>query len=421
MRPGSLCKSTPVWDEVCRAGHGDRSVGSEKLCTVPELRDVLILGAVRTPVGRGHPEKGALKDVHPADLLGQAYVGVLDRAGIDSAEVDNVIAGCVYQIAEQSAGITRSAWLQNGLAETTGATTVDIRCGSGQQAVHFGALRIGAGVDELVVTGGVEHMGRVGFAVNEGAQKQWGRAFTPELLERYNLVPQGIGAEMIADRWRIGREEMDEFALRSHKLASNARASGAFEREIVPVAVNAHTVVEDQGIRADTTLERLASLKPAFKEDGRITAGNSSQVSDGAAALLIGSPEKAAALGLEPRARIVDQVVLGVDPVTMLTGPIPATERILSRNGLRLDDIDLVEINEAFASVVLAWAREHEPNMERVNIRGGAIALGHPLGSTGARLLTTLLHALEDTDGELGLVTMCCGGGLGTATLIQRV
>ena len=386
-----------------------------------ELRDVMILGAVRTPVGRGHPEKGALKDVHPADLLGQTYVGLLGRAGIDSAEVDNVLAGCAYQIAEQSVGITRSAWLGKGLAESTGATTVDIRCGSGQQAVHLGALRVAAGVDELVVAGGVEHMGRVGFAVNEGAQEQWGRAFTPELLERYNLVPQGIGAEMIADRWAIAREEMDAFALRSHQLADRARSTGAFEREIIPVAVNAHSVAEDQGIRADTTLERLAGLKPAFKEDGRITAGNSSQVSDGAAALLIASREKAAALGLEPRARIVDQVVLGVDPVTMLTGPIPATERIMARNGLRLEDIDLVEINEAFASVVLAWAREHEPDMARVNVRGGAIAIGHPLGSTGARLLTTLLHALEDTDGELGLLTMCCGGGLGTATLIQRV
>ena len=386
-----------------------------------ELRDVLILGAVRTPVGRGHVEKGALKDVHPADLLGQTYVGLLERTGVDSAEVDNVIAGCVYQIAEQSTGITRSAWLQKGLAESTGATTIDIRCGSGQQAVHFGALRIAAGVDDLVVAGGVEHMGRVGFRVNEGAQEEWGRAFAPELLERYNLVPQGIGAEMIAERWEISRREMDELALRSHQLAHQARSSGAFEREVLPVAVNSHTVTEDQGIRADTTLDKLASLKPAFKEDGGVTAGNSSQVSDGAAALLLGAAEKASALGLKPRARIVDQVVLGVDPVTMLTGPIPATERILARNNLGIGDLDLIEINEAFASVVLAWAREHDPDMDAVNVRGGAIALGHPLGSTGARLLTTLLHALEDTGGELGLVTMCCGGGVGTATLVQRV
>jgi acetyl-CoA acetyltransferase family protein len=388
---------------------------------VSELRDVLIVEAVRTPVGRGHPEKGALRDVHPADLLGRTFAALLDRAGVDSVEVGNVIAGCVYQIAEQSTGITRSAWLQKGLSETTGATTVDIRCGSGQQAVHLGALQIAAGIDELIVAGGVEHMGRVGFGVNEGAQKEWGRAFTPELLERYKLVPQGIGAEMIAERWGISRAEMDALALRSHELAHRAAQSGAFAREILPLSVNSHTISEDQGIRPDTTIERLAELKPAFKPDGGITAGNSSQVSDGAAALLLASPEKANTLGLTARARIVDQVVLGVDPVTMLTGPIPATQRILDRNGLQLGDIDLIEINEAFASVVLAWAREHEPDMDRVNTRGGAIAIGHPLGSTGARLLTTLLHALEDSDGELGLVTMCCGGGLGTATLIQRI
>ncbi|MBV9607368.1 MAG: thiolase family protein [Solirubrobacterales bacterium] len=385
------------------------------------MREVLIVEAVRTPVGRGHPEKGVFSEIHPADLLGQCFEGVLARTGVDSSEVDNVIAGCAYQIAEQSGGITRSAWLQKGLAETAGATTVDIRCGSGQQAIHFGALRIAAGVDELVVAGGVEHMGRVGFPVQEGAQQQWGRAFAPELLERYNLVPQGIGAEMIADRWGVSREEMDELSLRSHQRAEAARAEGKFEREILPIQVNCHVVASDQGIRADTTLERLGSLKPAFKPDGKITAGNSSQVSDGAAAVLLASPEKADALGLTPRAHVVDQVVLGVDPVTMLTGPIPATERILARNRLAIGDLDLIEINEAFASVVLAWEREHGPDMDRVNPRGGAIALGHPLGSTGARLVTTLLHALEDEDKELGLVTMCCGGGLGTATLIQRV
>jgi acetyl-CoA acyltransferase len=380
-------------------------------------REVVVIDAVRTAVGRGHPEKGIFKDLHPADLLGRCFVAALERAGVDSAEVDNAIAGCAYQIAEQSGGITRTAWLQKGLAERTGATTVDIRCGSGQQAVHFGALRIAAGVDEMVVAGGVEHMGRVGFPVQEGAQKEWGRAFPPELLERYDLVPQGIGAEMIADRWEVTRAEMDALAVRSHRLASEATEAGNFAREIV--LVDGHAA--DQGIRPDTTLERLAELKPAFKEDGKITAGTASQVSDGAAALLLSSRAKAEELGLTPRARIVDQVVLGVDPITMLTGPIPATERILERNGLTIDDIDLVEINEAFASVVLAWAREHSPDMDRVNVRGGAIAIGHPLGSTGARLLTTLLHALEDEDKELGLVTMCCGGGLGTATLVQRV
>ena len=385
------------------------------------MEDVFVVGALRTPVGRAHPEKGILRDVHPADLLGRCFAGVLDRTGVDSTEVDNVLAGCAYQIAEQSGGITRTAWLQKGLAETAGATTVDIRCGSGQQAVHIGALRIAAGVDDLVVAGGVEHMGRVGFPVQEGAQKEWGRAFTQELLDRYALVPQGIGAEMIAERWGIGREEMDELALRSHRLADEATQQGKFEREILPVAVDGEVHRADQGIRPGTSLEALGALKPAFKEDGAITAGNSSQVSDGAAALLLAGRAKVDALGLTPRAQIVDQVVLGVDPVTMLTGPIPATEKILRRNGLAIGDVDLIEINEAFASVVLAWQREHDPDLERVNVRGGAIAIGHPLGSTGARLLTTLIHALEDEDKELGLVTMCCGGGLGTATLVRRI
>jgi len=385
------------------------------------VEDVFVVGALRTPVGRAHPEKGILRDVHPADLLGRCFAGVLDRTGVDSTEVDNVLAGCAYQIAEQSGGITRTAWLQKGLAETAGATTVDIRCGSGQQAVHIGALRIAAGVDDLVVAGGVEHMGRVGFPVQEGAQKEWGRAFTQELLDRYALVPQGIGAEMIAERWGIGREEMDELALRSHRLADEATQQGKFEREILPVAVDGEVHRADQGIRPGTSLEALGALKPAFKEDGAITAGNSSQVSDGAAALLLAGRAKVDALGLTPRAQIVDQVVLGVDPVTMLTGPIPATEKILRRNGLAIGDVDLIEINEAFASVVLAWQREHDPDLERVNVRGGAIAIGHPLGSTGARLLTTLIHALEDEDKELGLVTMCCGGGLGTATLVRRI
>jgi acetyl-CoA acetyltransferase family protein len=257
--------------------------------------------------------------------------------------------------------------------------------------------------------------------VNESAQDQWGRAFTPELLERYELVPQGIGAEMIADQWGITREDMDQFAARSHRLAHAATEEGAFEREIMPFVTHDGTQFVDQGIRPGTSVETLGSLTPAFRPNGRVTAGNSSQISDGAAALLIMSRAKADELGIRPRARIVDDVVLGVDPVTMLTGPIPATQKILARNGLSIGDLDVIEINEAFASVVIAWAREHKPQMETVNPRGGAIALGHPLGSTGARLLTTLLHELEDGDLELGLVTMCCGGGLGTATLIQRM
>jgi acetyl-CoA acetyltransferase family protein len=381
----------------------------------------LIIDAARTPVARAHAEKGIYRDVHPADLLGRAYLGIIERSGIDAASVDNVIVGCAHQVAEQSSGISRTAWLAKGLPESTGATTIDIRCGSGQQAVHFAALSIQAGVNDVVIAGGVEHMGRVGFPANEGAQEHWGRAFPPELLERYDLVPQGVGAELIADRWEITRAEMDEWSLRSHRLAEQATESGAFAREIIAVEANGATHTRDQGIRPDTSLEALAQLGAAFRENGSVTAGNSSQVSAGAAVVLLASERSAAQLGLVPRARVLDQVVLGVDPVTMLTGPIPATARILARNGLAITDIDAIEVNEAFASVVLAWAREHRPDPARVNQRGGAIALGHPLGATGARLITTLLHTLEDTDGELGLVTMCCGGGLGTATLIQRV
>jgi len=384
-------------------------------------RDVVIVEAVRTPVGRGHPEKGAYRDVHPADLLGRTYVGLLERAGVDSSAVDNVIAGCVYTIAEQSSGITRTAWLQKGLDERAGATTVDVRCGSGQQAINLAALRIAAGIDEVVVAAGVEHMGRVGFPVALGAQEQWGQAFTPELLERYDLVPQGVGAEMIADQWGVTRQDMDEIALRSHQRAHRATVDGHFDREILPIETPQGTVTADQGIRPDTSMEGLAGLRTVFREDGRVTAGNASQVSDGASALLLMSGEKAKELGLRPRARFVDEVVLGVDPVTMLTGPIPATAKILERNGLTIGDLDLIEVNEAFASVVAAFAKEHGADPARVNVRGGAIALGHPLGSTGARLTTTLLHSLEDMDAELGLVTMCCGGGLGTATLWQRL
>jgi acetyl-CoA acyltransferase len=380
-------------------------------------RDAVIVEAVRTPVGRGHAEKGALKDVHPTDLLGRCFAEVLSRAQVDPAEVDNVIAGCVYQMAEQGAGVTRNAWLAKGLPTRAGATTVDIRCGSGQQAVHLAAERIAAGHDEVIVAGGVEHMGRVGFGVNAAVMQEHGQPFTPELLQRFQLVAQGEGAEMIADRWEITRAEMDELALRSHQRAQAATESGAFQRELLPI----DDLAADQGIRPQTTLESLAALKPAFRQDGRVTAGNSSQISDGAAALLLMSAAKARELGVRPRAKVVDQVLLGVDPVTMLTGPIPATERILKRNGMALSDIDVIEINEAFASVVIAWAREHEPDMRRVNPRGGAIAIGHPLGSTGARLITTLLHELEDLDAECGLVTMCCGGGLGTATLVEHL
>ena len=384
-------------------------------------REVVIVEAVRTPIGRGHLEKGYYRDTHPNDLLGRCYTEVLSRAGVDAAEVEDVIAGCVQQFGEQGYNIARNAWLQEGLPIEAPATTVDRQCGSAQQAVNFAAALIAAGIHDVAIGAGVEHMGHLPFAAGAKTQQEFGAAFTPKLLEKHNLVGQGLGAEMIADQWEIPRSELDELALRSHQLAAKATEEGRFEREIVPFTVNGSTYVTDQGIRPDTSLEALAALKPVFKEDGRITAGNSSQISDGAAAVLLMSREKAEQLGLRPRARIVDQTTVGVDPVTMLTGPIPATSKILERNAMTIGDIDVIEINEAFAPVVAAWAREHHPDMDRVNPRGGAMALGHPIGSTGARLITTLLHELEDEDKELGLVTMCCGGGLGTATLIERM
>jgi acetyl-CoA acyltransferase len=384
-------------------------------------REVVIVEAVRTPVGRGHEEKGYYKDVHPSNLLAKSYTELIERSGIDASEVEDVVAGCVQQFGEQAFNIGRNAWLEAGLPTETPATTLDRQCGSGQQAVNFAAALIASGVHDVVIGGGVEHMGHISFADGLAVQQEHGLAFSPQLMERYNLVPQGISAELIADKWEIPRSELDEIGLRSHQLAVKATEEGRFDREMIPVRVNGDTYTTDQGIRPDSTLEALAGLKPAFKEDGKITAGNSSQISDGAAAVLLMSREKAEALGLTPRARIADQTTVGVDPVIMLTGPIPATRRILERNGMKIDDIDLIEINEAFASVVAAWRRELEPDMDRVNVNGGAIAIGHPLGSTGARLLTTLLHELERDDKQTGLVTMCCGGGLGTGTLIERI
>ncbi len=386
-----------------------------------EAREVVVVEAVRTPIGRGHPEKGYYKDTHPNELLGRCYTEVIERAGIAADEVEDVVTGCVQQYGEQMFNVGRNAWLQAGLPVETPATTVDRQCGSAQQAVNFGAALIAAGVHDAVIGSGVEHMGHIPMGVGFKWVDEVGSPWPQELLERYNLVPQGISAEMIADRWEIPRSELDELGLRSHQRAAQATEEGRFEREIIPFAVNGDTYEVDQGIRAETTLEKLSELKPAFKEDGRVTAGNSSQISDGAAAVLLMERSKAEALGLEPRARILDQTTVGVDPVIMLTGPIPATTKLLERNGMIMDDIDLVEINEAFASVVAAWRRELEPDMDRVNVNGGAIALGHPLGSTGARLITTLLHEMERDDKEIGLVTMCCGGGLGTGTILQRV
>jgi acetyl-CoA acetyltransferase family protein len=335
-------------------------------------------------------------------------------------EVGDVVCGCVQQWGEQSINIGRNAWLEAGLPEEVPATTVDRQCGSAQQAVNFAATLIASGVHDVAIGGGVEHMGKNSFAAAGEIMAERGFGFSKELMERYELIPQGLSAEMIAERWEIPRSELDELGLRSQTLARQATDEGRFAREMVPMHLDGETRMTDQGLR-ETTLEGLAALRPAFKEDGRITAGNSSQVSDGAAAVLLMTREKAEALGLTPRARIYDITTVGVDPVIMLTGPIPATRKLLERNGMKISDIDLIEINEAFASVLAAWRRELSPDMDRVNVNGGAIAIGHPLGSTGARLITTLLHEMERSDKEMGLVTMCCGGGLGTGTLIQRV
>ena len=382
-------------------------------------REVVIVEAVRTPVGRGHKEKGYYRDLHPSNLLAHSYSELISRAGIDPAEVEDVVAGCVQQFGEQSLNIGRNAWLEAGFPIETPATTIDRQCGSAQQAVNFAAAMVASGVHDVMIGGGVEHMGHIGFGDAFKVMEEYGMGYSPALMEKYNLVPQGISAEMIADEWEIPRSELDELAVRSHANAHRATEEGRFEREIAPVAVNGDTYSTDQGIRPDTSMEALSELKPAFKEDGKVTAGNSSQISDGAAAVLLMTREKADELGLKPRAKIVDQTTVGVDPVMMLTGPIPATQKLLERNSMTIDDIDLVEINEAFASVVAAWNRELQPDMERVNVNGGAISIGHPLGSTGARLITTLLHEMERSDSETGLVTMCCGGGLGTGTLIQ--
>src|SRR4051794_347367 len=384
-------------------------------------REVGIVEAARTPIGRGHPQKGDFRDVHPNELLGTTYREVIARSGIDPGAVDNVVTGCVQQYGEQMLNVGRTAWLQAGLPVETPAATIDAQCGSGQQAVNIAASLIASGAHDVVIGAGVEHMGHVPLGAGWKTAEEFGTPWPQELLDRYELVPQGISAERVADRWEVSRRELDELGLRSHQLAARAIDEGRFDREIVPVPVDGHTVAVDQGVRRDTTLERLAALKPAFVEDGKVTAGNASQISDGAAAVLLMSREKADELGLPARARIADQTMTGVDPVLMLTGPIPATRILLERNGLAVDDVDLFEVNEAFASVVAAWTRETGADLDRVNVNGGAMALGHPLGGSGARLVTTLLHELERSDSELGLVTMCCAGGLGTGTLLQRL
>lgn len=386
------------------------------------MDEVVIVEAVRTPLGRGNQKNGDLRDVHPVLLGAHVLREVTGRAGLDPALVDDVVFGCVSQTGEQSINVARQAVLTAGFPVEVPATTVDRQCGSSQQALHFAANLIQAGVCDVTIAAGVESMSRVpmGVTVIQGP----GSPFPPELLEEYDLVSQGLAAEMIAEQWHITREDADRFAVRSQQRAAAAQQAGKFDAEIAPVVVGANgdgrVISQDQGIRGNTTLDALAQLQPSFRPDGIMHAGNSSQITDGAAAVLLMSAARARELGMRPRARVVAQTVVGVDPVTMLTGPIPATAKVLHRAGLRMQDIDLFEVNEAFAPVVLAWAQEHHPDMDQVNVNGGAIALGHPLGASGARLMTTLLHELERRDARYGLETMCCGGGLGTATIVDR-
>ncbi|MBN4047540.1 thiolase family protein [Acidimicrobiaceae bacterium AH-315-P05] len=387
------------------------------------MRDAVIVDAVRTPGGR---RNGMLQDWHPAELAAHVLKALEERTGIDPAIIDDVIMGCVMQVGEQSLNIGRNAVLTAGWPETVPATTVDRQCGSSQQALHFAAQGVMAGAYDVVVAAGVEVMTRTPMGAS--IVKGMGFPFPQQMMDRYDdtgLPAQGIGADMIADEYGITREDLDAFASESQGRALQATEEGRFENEIVPVPVtiDGETVMmtRDEGIREGSTPEKLATLKPAFQDDGRITAGNSSQISDGASAVLVMSAEKAAELGLKPRARFHSFAVVGTDPVTMLKGPIPATEKILERSGLSMDDIDLFEVNEAFASVVLAWQKVHNADLDKTNVNGGAIALGHPLGSSGTKLMTTLLNELERTGGRYGLQTMCEGGGLANATIIERI
>ncbi|MBV8296531.1 MAG: thiolase family protein [Acidimicrobiia bacterium] len=387
------------------------------------MATAVIVDAVRTALGK---RNGKLKDWHPVDLAAETLKALVQRNDLDPALVEDVIMGCVMQTGEQGLNIGRNAALAAGFPESVVGTSVDRQCGSSQQSAHFAAQGVIAGAYDVVVAAGVECMTRVPMGVTMNGP---GMPFGPRMMERYQaaggLVPQGISAEMIADKWGLSRDDLDAFSVDSHKRAARATTEGRFEKEIIPITVETEEGKEeftrDQGIRPDSSMESLANLKPAFKPDGKVTAGNSSQITDGAAALLIMSEDKANQLGLTPRARFHSFALAGVDPITMLTGPIPSTSKVLERAGMTMDQIDLTEINEAFASVVLAWAKEHHPDMEKVNVNGGAIALGHPLGCSGARLMATLLNELERSGGRWGLQTMCEGGGMANATIIERL
>ncbi|MGH9133026.1 MAG: steroid 3-ketoacyl-CoA thiolase [Ilumatobacteraceae bacterium] len=390
--------------------------------------NVVIVDAVRTPIGR---RGGGLSSMHPADLLGHVQSALVERAGIDPTEIGQVVGGCVSQVGEQSFNVTRTAWLAAGLPLSTAATTVDTQCGSSQQATNLATSLVGSGVVDVAVACGVEMMSRIPIGINSSKKLGLGVPIPKPYFARYEMTSQFEGAERIADKWGITRADTDAFGLESQERAARAWQEGRFDGQWIAVEApdvdeegnptgSTHTVARDGGIR-ESSLEKLASLKPVGREDGVHTAGNSSQISDGAAAVLLTTDDKAAALGLTPRARVLDTCLVGVDPVLMLTGPIDATQRLLARSGLSIDDIDTFEINEAFASVVLAWAKETGADLAKTNPNGGAIALGHPLGATGAFLMTKALNELERTGGRYALVSMCCGGGLGTGTLIERL
>ena len=386
-------------------------------------REAVIVAAVRTAIGR---RNGRLKDWHPVDLMAEVLSALVQRTGVDAGLVEDVIIGCVCQVGEQSLNVGRNAALAAGFPETVAGTTVDRQCGSSQQAIHFAAQGVISGAYDIVIAGGVEAMTRV--PMGSSYQQGPGAPFGSRMLHRYDhgLVHQGISADLVAQKWELSRADLDEFSLESHRRAARATEEGRFRSQIVPVEVkneDGTTAMfdQDEGIRADTSLEKLASLKPAFKPDGLITAGNSSQISDGAAAVLIMERETAERLGLRPRARFVAFSVAGDNPILMLTAPIPATYKVLKKAGMTLDQMDLVEINEAFASVPLAWQRETGADMQRVNGNGGAVAIGHPLGASGARLTTVLLHELERTGGRYGLQTICEGGGMANAMIIERI
>jgi len=392
------------------------------------MTTAVIVDAVRTAGGK---RNGKLRNWHAVDLASEPLIALQARNDLDPALVDDVITGCVMQVGEQGLNIGRSAVLAAGWPESVPATTIDRQCGSSQQALHFAAQGVMAGAYDLVVASGIEGMTRTPMGAS--VSRELGFPFGPRTMKRYEpvggLVSQGIGAEMIADQWGISREDLDTFAAESQQRAARATAEGRFEREIIPVAVRDDEgnptdqwLTADEGIRPDTTVEVLSKLKTVFKPvDGKVTAGNSSQITDGASAVLVMSEEKASELGYTPRARFHAFALAGVDPVTMLTGPIPATKKVLEKAGMTIDDIDLIEINEAFASVVLAWEKELHADLSKVNVNGGAIALGHPLGASGAKLMATLLNELERTGGRYGLLTMCEGGGLANATIIERL